>query len=457
MKFAKFKALKMGLRPGCGALSFGLLLSLSGCGGAGGGTSASTGSTSTSASTLTTSTSLSAIAQLGKKIFFDPSLSASGQVACATCHDPAQHYGPANTLSVQFGGPTLTATGIRQAPQITYAYRNPIFSIGPDTSTQENINVAQVAASSSSTTIPQKVAGGSASSTAMVPQGGLFLDGRVDTLQAQADGPLFNPAEMANTNVNDLVTKLAKSSYADDFKQIFGSNVFSNPQMLLSEAEGAIARFEFEDASFHAFNSKYDYYLAGKTQLTASELNGLKLFEDPAKGNCAACHLDKKTADGQPPMFTDFQYEALGVPRNSAIPANADPTFYDLGLCGPVRTDLTAQTNYCGMFRTPSLRNVSTRKVYFHNGIYKSLNDVMQFYMLRDITPEQFYSRDSNGSVLKFNDIPALYQANVDTTDAPFNRKPGDSPALSTSEIADVIAFLNTLTDGFQSANAYAP
>ncbi len=351
----------------------------------------------------------------------------------------------------------MQAAGFREAPQITYDYRNPAFSIGPDNPALENVNIGQAASSASGTTIPQKVAGGTAPSTALVPQGGLFLDGRVNTLQEQTDGPLFNPVEMANTSVNDLAAKLAKTSYASDFQQIYGANIFGNPQLLVSEAEGAIARFEFEDPSFHYFNSKYDYYLAGKTQLSASEINGLKLFEDPNKGNCAGCHVDQMTPDGRPPMFTDFQYEALGVPRNSAIPANANPNYYDLGLCGPFRTDLSGQTNYCGMFRTPSLRNVATRKVFFHNGIYTSLDDVLQFYIFRDIKPALIYPRAADGGILKFNDLPARYQANVDVADAPFNRRPGDSPALSDSEIRDVITFLTTLTDGYRPGNAYNP
>ncbi len=355
------------------------------------------------------------------------------------------------------GGPTMQAAGFREAPEITYDYRNPAFSIGPDIPTLEYVNIGQLASSASGATIPQKVAGGTASSAAPVPQGGLFLDGRVNTLQEQSDGPMFNPVEMANTSVNDLATKLAKTSYASDFQRIFGTNIFSNPQLLVAEAEGAIARFEFEDPSFHSFNSKYDYYLAGKTQLSASEMNGLKLFEDPNKGNCAGCHLDQMTPDGQPPMFTDFQYEALGVPRNSAIPANADPNFYDLGLCGPFRTDLSGQTQYCGMFRTPSLRNVATRKVFFHNGIYRSLDDVLLFYMFRDIDPALIYPRAADGGILKFNDVPARYRANVDVSDAPFNRQPGDSPPLSDSEIQDVINFLTTLTDGYRTGNAYNP
>jgi cytochrome c peroxidase len=425
-----------------------LALGLASCGG-------SSSPADTAVSATTSSLPLSAIAQLGKQIFFDQSLSASGKMACSTCHTPDQHYGPANDLAMQLGGPALDQAGARVAPQITYDLRNPVFSIGPDTSPQENINVSQVAASAGNSAIPQKTAGGTASATAMAPQGGLFWDGRVNTLQEQASGPFFNPVEMANASVNDLAAKLAKASYSGDFLTIFGAGVFNNPQLLVSEAENAVARFEFEDPTFHAYNSKYDYYLAGKTQLTASELNGLKLFDDANKGNCAACHLDQKTADGQPPMFTDFQYEALGVPRNNAIPGNAKADYYDLGLCGPTRADLSAQTNYCGLFRTPSLRNVATRKTFFHNGIYRSLAEALQFYLFRDINPERFYPKAADGSVIKFNDLPAQYRANVDVTDAPFNRHPGEAPALNESELQDLTAFLNTLTDGYRPANAY--
>ncbi|HUW36643.1 MAG TPA: cytochrome c peroxidase [Rhodocyclaceae bacterium] len=414
-----------------------------------------TSSTSSTDSFSSSTVAPSAIAQLGKKIYFDQSLSASGKMACSTCHSPDHYYGPANDLAVQLGGFTLDAAGNRVAPEITYAYRNPAFSIGPDNPALENVNFGQSAAAAGGNAIPRKIAGAPAANTTLVPQGGLFWDGRVNTLQEQTDGPLFNPVEMANSSINGLAAKLAKTAYAGDFLKLFGANIFNNPRLLVSEAEDAIARFEFEDPSFHRFNSKYDYYLAGKSRLSDVEMRGLKLFEDPDKGNCAACHPDRKTAEGQPPMFTDFQYEALGVPRNSTIPANADAKYYDLGLCGPFRSDLKMQASYCGMFRTPSLRNVATRKVFFHNGVYESLDDVLQFYMFRDIDPERFYSKAADGGVLKFDDLPARYRSNVDVSDAPFNRHPGDVPALSNSELQDLIVFLKTLTDGYRPGSAY--
>ena len=131
------------------------------------------------------------------------------------------------------------------------------------------------------------------------------------------------------------------------------------------------------------------------------------------------------------------------------IAANADPAYYDLGLCGPSRSDLAARTDLCGAFRVPSLRNVAATAPYFHNGSLKTLTDVVRFYVRRDTNPEEWYPTDSAGVVQKFNDLPEAYRRNVNTTEVPYNRKPGDSPALDASEIADLVAFLNTLTDGY--------
>jgi cytochrome c peroxidase len=157
------------------------------------------------------------------------------------------------------------------------------------------------------------------------------------------------------------------------------------------------------------------------------------------------------SADGQPPDLTDFEFEGLGVPRNKAIPANADPRYYDLGICGPMRTDSYAhQGANCGLFKTPTLRNVATRHAFFHNGVYNNLEDVLHFYVGRDTNPEKFYPRAANGDVEKFNDVPWQYRQNIDVVDAPFDRHPGDRPALDDHEIDQVIAFLKTLTDGYQ-------
>jgi cytochrome c peroxidase len=148
-------------------------------------------------------------------------------------------------------------------------------------------------------------------------------------------------------------------------------------------------------------------------------------------------------------LFTDFSYDNLGVPRNPELAQNADPSFFDLGLCARPDGSLAARTDLCGAFKVPSLRNVGLRQVFFHNGRFKSLKTALTFYVQRDTSPELWYPRDTNGSVMKFDDLPTQYHANVNTTEAPYNRQPGEAPALSDSEIDDVVVFLNTLSDGF--------
>jgi cytochrome c peroxidase len=188
--------------------------------------------------------------------------------------------------------------------------------------------------------------------------------------------------------------------------------------------------------------------LRGETTLTRRERHGLVLFEDPAKGNCARCHFSEPGRNGTLPQFTDFSLVAIGVPRNPAIATNADPDDYDLGLCGPLRTDLMDRSEYCGRFMTPTLRNAATRQVFFHNGVFHSLRDVVAFYAERDTNPGKWYPRDASGRVRVFDDLPERYRGNVDM-EAPFGRRPGARPALTSSEIEDVVAFIETLTDGY--------
>jgi cytochrome c peroxidase len=255
---------------------------------------------------------------------------------------------------------------------------------------------------------------------------------------------------MGNKSAMDVAAKLRRLGIAGQFKPLVGANVESSDELLLTEALFAIGRYEAEEKTFAPYDSKYDQYLQGKVKLSEPETRGLKLFEDPKKGNCAACHPDR-SANGHPPLFTDYQYEALGVPRNPEIHANADLHYFDLGICGPERKDIYAkQAGNCGLFKTPSLRNVARRQAFFHNGVYHKLEDVLRFYVERDLHPEKFYPRKADGSVDAYNDLPSQYRANLDTVDAPFDRKPGELPALDEAEQQDLIAFLNTLSDGYR-------
>lgn len=406
---------------------------------------------------------LSAVAQLGKKLFFDPSLSGNGQMSCASCHDPANHYAPANGLAVQLGGLHLDQPGIRAVPSLAYKVSTPSFSIGEESAADEaaeaspmteasGVALANAPASVAGPLTAQAVVKADAAAANLVPRGGMFWDGRVDSLEEQALQPMISPFEMANADVATVYAKL-KKGYGKDISALFGDNILNDQNMMISEIGFALARYQVEEPSFHPYTSKYDYYLRGKAVLTDAEARGLKLFDDANKGNCASCHLDKMTGDGQMPNFTDFEFEALGAPRNPAIPANADAHYYDTGICGPLRNDTySVQQQNCGLFKTPTLRNVATRHVFFHNGVYRTLEEVTRFYVKRDTNPEEIYPKDASGKVVKYDDLPQQYRANIDIIDAPMNRKLGDAPALNDAEIADIVAFLRTLSDGYDPA-----
>ena len=366
-----------------------------------------------------------ALAAIGRQMFSDPALSASGKQSCASCHSPAHAYGPPNALAVQTGGPGLSDPGGRAVPSLTYIQITPQFTEHFHDSDQEG---------------DESVDGG--------PTGGLTWDGRVDRGRDQALLPLLSPLEMANSDRAALAALIEKN-YGAALREALGPSMPDGPDAALKAGLRAIETFEQDYTEFYPYSSKYDAYLAGKAKLTEPEARGLKLFNDEDKGNCAQCHRSSVNGDGTPPQFTDYGMIAIGVPRNPEIPANRDPNFYDLGLCGPERTDFKDREEYCGLFKTPSLRNVALRKSFFHNGVFHTLREAVAFYAMRDTNPEQWYPRNPDGSVRKYDDLPAQYQENINT-DPPFDRRPGDPPALSDSEIDDIVAFLQTLTDGYR-------
>jgi cytochrome c peroxidase len=393
---------------------------------------------------------LSAMAKLGRELFFDATLSSSGKMACASCHSPDHAYGPPNDAPVMLGGPDLTVQGARAVPSLTYLERQPDFSIGPDDQPNENVNVAQQAEIGKTAVRVQKIATQTAQNANVVPQGGMFWDGRADTLQSQAAGPLLDPREMDGGSMEVVAEKLRQAPYAQKFAGLFGPSILRDSRLLAAEALFAIGRYQIEDPSFHPYTSKYDYWLEGKARLSEAEMRGLHLFNDPEKANCAGCHTSEPTREGYPPHFTDLQYEALAVPRNFALADAKDLNYFDLGVCGPIRKDIAEQTQFCGMFKTPTLRNTAVRHAFFHNGVFHTLQEVMDFYNFRDTNPEKVYPVGADGKVQKYNDIPAQYHANVDVSDPPFNRHPGETPAMTAQDEADLIAFLSTLNDGYK-------
>jgi cytochrome c peroxidase len=370
--------------------------------------------------------SADALMTLGRSLFFDPTLSASGKLSCSSCHDPRHAFGPPNSLAVQRGGGDGRGYGVRAVPSLMYAQNVPPFTehfIDDD----GNDSVDQG------------------------PAGGRTWDGRAQSAHEQAVLPLLSPFEMANADAASLVGKVQHGPFAAQFRGAFGQGIFSNADLAFKGALLALEAYQQSAAEFYPYTSKFDAWLRHEATLTPQETRGLEVFNDPAKGNCARCH-PSAVRQGAFPQFTDFGYIALGVPRNARIPANRAAGYFDLGVCGPLREDLRDQTQYCGMFRTPTLRNVAKRTVFFHNGAVHSLADAVRFYAERDTRPGNWYPKDSNGKVHKFDDLPVRFADNVDLQ-SPFGQQAGEAPVLSEADVADLVAFLKALSDGYP-ANA---
>ena len=403
-------------RVGVRLLSLSLLINLalwlSGCGG---------GATATPADPVAIAlAATNARVDLGQQIFTDANLSEPRGTPCSACHQTtmglAGNHGGNNGVAV---GSMPVSIGSRNA--MTNGYLGlvpaPLSFVTTDGVTEA--------------------------------VGGLFWDGRGDSAELQALGPLLNPLEMNNPNRKSVVDKIAQSRYAAQFKQVFGADVFANTDAAFTSIGVAIAAFE--RARLQAFSSKYDAMVRGQATLSPTEARGMDLFMNPAKGNCVGCHLMNPTS-GKPEdsPFSEFTYYATGIPRNSAIPKNADPAFYDLGLCGPDRTPPALPSNVapgftinnvCGQFRMPTLRNVAERPAFMHNGFFKSLTEVVRFYATRNSDPQRWYGQAVS------NDLPAQYLGNIEVVKAPFNRAANAGPALTDAEIADIVAFLHTLSD----------
>lgn len=444
-----------GIGSGSGFRGWGLALALAAalaaCGGGGSGDNASTPPAGGGA------TPLSAAATLGQKIFADSALSASGQQSCASCHvasaafaEDASAGGVDHGSPVPLGGPGMNLAGFRNTPSLMYTALTPAFFFDAD--------------------------GG--------PNGGFFRDGRAATLADQATMPFTSSFEMANADAAEVVARLKTRPYLAEFVALYGDAVLNDPPTALARMGSALAAFETQAPSFDPFSSKFDAYQRGQAQLTAQELRGLGLFNNATKGNCSACHPSTSADGAKPPMFTDFSYDNLGIPRNPLIPGNlAVPPgytpvnstdgvqgYYDLGVCGPFREQGVNLSASCGQFKVPTLRNVAVTAPYFHNGRFATLKEAIGFYVRRDTNPEEWYPTTADGSVTKFDDLPAAYggqfvvkagvvgsdagyKGNVNTGEIPYNRSIGDTPALSPAEIDDVIAFLCTLTDGYDPAD----
>ncbi len=325
---------------------------------------------------------LTPMEELGKLLFFDENLSEPAGQSCASCHHPTAGFADPDTFLPVSEGVILGRFGGRNSPSAAYASFTPEFD-------------------------PQKT------------EGGQFWDGRAANLVEQAKGPFLNPVEMNNPDRQAVIDKVAASAYAALFEQVFGPDAFADVDTAYHNVATAIATYE-ASAEVNMFTSKFDAYQAGLVELTPLEAQGEKLYNGSAK--CRHCH-SAKAQGGAPVLFTDFDFHNLGLPQNTEYPFNLqDPIPIDWGLAG-----FTLDTKDNGKFKTPHLRNIALTPPYMHNGLLKTLKEVVNFYNTRDV-PGMW-------------DPPEV----PDNLDSKFL---GDLGLTSAEEDA-IVAFMETFTDGY--------
>ena len=349
--------------------------------------------------------------RLGKLLYFDTDLSINKNQACASCHTPPGFVDPANVAdpvnSVVSLGSDTSLNGGRNAPSAAYAAFSPFFQWN----SVEGLYI-----------------------------GGQFWDGRATTLTEQAKGPFLNPVEMAMPSKKAVLQRIAsdKNSNYRQYRRLF-ARVYDVDIVDASDTRNqvyidavyemvadAIAAFE-KTGEFNKFSSKFDYFLAGKTNLSDQELRGMVLFN--GKAQCNACHTSDPLVapDGSvmPPLFTDFTYDNIGIPKSTNPLIANNPIDYGLG----GRPDIAAKDPTgaeLGKHKVMSLRNIAITPPYGHNGFFATLEEVVHFYNTRDVEAWP---------------APEVEQ-NVNTTEL-------GNLGLTPEEEVDVVAFLKTLTDGF--------
>jgi len=364
---------------------------------------------------------LTPMEELGKQLFFDTSLSTPPGQSCATCHAPETGFtGPDSNINAggaAYPGAVHVRFGNRKPPSSAYGSESPVLHYD----TAEEVWI-----------------------------GGMFWDGRAtgwtlgDPLAEQAQGPFLNPLEQNNPNAKHVCIKAHQSAYAPLFASVWGKPIdfVKGVDVAYERIARSIAAYE-RSAESDRFSSKYDFYLAGKAELSAEEARGLELFE--GKGKCALCHLSEGTAH-QPPLFTDFTYDNLGVPRNPVnpfytAPRSTNPLGYawvDYGFGEFLESAGFPAEVYepeLGKFKVPTLRNVDLRpypgfvKAFGHNGYFKSLEQIVHFYNTRDVESWP----------------PPEVAMNVNTDEL-------GNLGLTAPEEAAIVAFMRTLSDGYAPA-----
>ena len=441
-------------------------------------------------SALASEDGLKPIEELGKKIFFDKHLSIRRNQACASCHVPDAGWvgddSEINAHGAVYEGSIQGEFGNRKPPSSAYASLAPIFYAD----------------------YGNRLLGDNDPDLASDPLfvGGNFWDGRATGWELgnpaadQAQGPFLNPVEQALPDMACVVNRVCEGKYGDLFDQVWGTNACNidwppNINGVCSQTDGqvvlspqdrekvdrtydrvalSIAAFEGSPES-NAFTSKIDAHRAGLYEFSAEEELGRQMFR--GKGKCALCHVGTPGPGAPPPLFTDFTYDNLGVPRNPENPFSiANPEWADPGLAGFLENvpdyDQYAPTNL-GKHKVPTLRNVALKsceaqeadddsdddskgkpgheedciiKAYMHNGYFKSLKTVVHFYNTRDVKPicEDLGIVEATEAVALANNCwPQPEEAdNVNTDEL------GDL-GLTEEEEDALVAFMQAMSDGY--------
>ena len=337
---------------------------------------------------------------LGRILFFDVNLSKNRTQSCATCHNPNVGFiddrdnGVKKMASLGDDGKSL---GDRQAPTASYAKFSPTFHF--DEKTKKYV-------------------------------GGQFWDGREATLEGQAGGPPLNPVEMGMSDKKAVVDRLKENTlYVDSFKKIFGADIFKNDDKAYEAMTIAIASFERTD-EFSPFDSKYDRYLKGEYDLTPLEDLGKSIFFSNNNNSCANCHV-LKGEDKEGETFTNYQYHNIGTPANNELRAKNGVKAIDEGLLANSNVSDVAQK---GKHKVPTLRNVAVTAPYMHNGVFKDLKTVVEFY-------DKYNNKDRNidPETNKPWDEPEV-KDNISLQELKANK-------LTDRKVEALVAFMKLLTD----------
>lgn len=326
---------------------------------------------------------------LGAVIFHDASLSSPAGQSCATCHGAAGAFADAGKIVSE--GAVKGAFGSRNAPSLKYA------QFSPPLTKQTYIEEWR---------------------------GGQFWDGRVDTLKEQALGPFFNPVEM-NTTQAKLASALRSATYAQQISAAYGKAVLKDEAKLVNAAADALAAFQ-KSQTFAPFDAKYDYAQAQLLSLSKLEERGEMVFN--SGGMCIDCHIGRV---GERQIFTQFVHHNIKVPPNPALPFYNQPksinpagkAFIDIGTAANPKLNAEEKIIAKGLFKTPTLRNIALTAPYMHNGVFKTLEEVVEYY----------------------SDMEKFWPAEVDENPS---RLMSTALSISEHDKKALVAFLKTLTDG---------